>query len=256
MIETERDGPVSGPAAGHDGPGRNEAAAGYDGPGMNQAAVGRRPREAAPSPLAALLTGIAAGVYPPADGHVTVLPQPSPRDAGVLALTAHTVVFADVDPGWVRRRLPADDLSAPLNPPFLSELTRLTGRRVNSIDMLCFAPALAGPPSTSLVAAPASGHPRAARARRYRDGVQAWEASGGLVILGRGVAGRWEIAVEVAPERRGEGLGRKLAAAARHLIPAGEPLWAQIAPGNSASVRAFLAAGYVPVAAEALLVRA
>jgi GNAT superfamily N-acetyltransferase len=238
-----------------DGSGMSETPTGHDGPEMNEATVGRGTPEAAPSPLATLLTGIAAGIFPSPDGRVTVLPQPSPRDAGVLALTAHTVIFADVDPAWVRQRLPADDLSAPLNPPFLSELARLTGRRVNNIDMLCFASALSGPPPTSLVAARASGHPRAGRARRYRDGVQAWETDGGLVILGRGVAGRWEIAVEVAPERRGEGLGRKLAAAARHLIPAGEPLWAQIAPGNSASVRAFLAAGYVPGGAEALLVR-
>jgi RimJ/RimL family protein N-acetyltransferase len=31
-------------------------------------------------------------------------------------------------------------------------------------------------------------------------------------------------------------------------------IWAQVAPGNAASVRAFLAAGYQPVGAEALLV--
>jgi hypothetical protein len=36
-------------------------------------------------------------------------------------------------------------------------------------------------------------------------------------------------------------------------MPVDAPLWAQIAPGNAASVRAFLAAGYVPVGAEALL---
>ncbi|MFC7586374.1 GNAT family N-acetyltransferase [Nonomuraea antimicrobica] len=65
------------------------------------------------------------------------------------------------------------------------------------------------------------------------------------------MAGRWEAAVEVEPEHRGRGLGRLLAGAARHLVP--EPVWAQIAPGNAASVRAFLAAGYVPVGAEVLL---
>jgi hypothetical protein len=37
-------------------------------------------------------------------------------------------------------------------------------------------------------------------------------------------------------------------------VPEERPLWAQIAPGNAASVRAFLAAGYEPVGAEALLV--
>jgi hypothetical protein len=31
-------------------------------------------------------------------------------------------------------------------------------------------------------------------------------------------------------------------------------VWAQVSPGNAASVRAFLAAGYRPVGAEALLV--
>jgi hypothetical protein len=51
-----------------------------------------------------------------------------------------------------------------------------------------------------------------------------------------------------------EGLSRKLAIAARHLVPDGAPLWAQIAPANAASVRAFVAAGFTPVGAGALLV--
>ena len=62
-----------------------------------------------------------------------------------------------------------------------------------------------------------------------------------------------EASIEVDPGRRGGGLGRALAAAARHLVPDGAPLWAQISPANAASVRAFLAAGFRPVAAEALL---
>jgi L-amino acid N-acyltransferase YncA len=94
---------------------------------------------------------------------------------------------------------------------------------------------------------------RLARALRYRDDVRAWEVPGAIVVLGRGVAGRWEVSVEVELEHRGQGLGRELALAARHLVPGGAPLWAQIAPGNAASVRAFLAAGYKPVGAEALL---
>jgi L-amino acid N-acyltransferase YncA len=69
------------------------------------------------------------------------------------------------------------------------------------------------------------------------------------------VAGRWEAAVEVDPDRRGDGIGRTLAATARHLVPPGTPVWAQVAPANAASVRAFLAAGFRPVGAEALLAR-
>ena len=92
-----------------------------------------------------------------------------------------------------------------------------------------------------------------ARAERYRVDVRAYQVPGGLLVLGRGLAGRWEVAVEVDPAYRGRGLGRRLAAAAPGLVPPGEPLWAQVAPANVASVRAFLAAGYRVVGAEVLL---
>lgn len=207
-----------------------------------------------PERLAALLDRIANGSFPAADGSVTVLPQPAPRDAGVLSCTAHAVVFTDADPAWVRDQLPTDDLAAPLSPGFLSALGSRTGRSVNSIDMLCVAQPLPGPPPGSVAPAQAAGHPRVARAMRFRDDVKVWESPGGIVLLGRGVAGRWEVAIEVDERHRNHGLGRELATIARHLVPAGAPLWAQIAPGNAASVRAFLAAGFTPVGAEALLV--
>lgn len=205
--------------------------------------------------LAGLLRDAAAGRFPPADGEVTVLPQPSERDAGVFGFTAHAVVFADVDPDWVIGQLPRGDLGAPLGPPFLQALSALTNRQPGSIDMLCVAGALAGPPPLTLASAPGSSHPRVGRALNYRDEVRAWQAQGGVVLLGRGVAGRWETAIEVDEARRQRGLGRALARAARHLIPAGEQLWAQVAPANAASVRAFLAAGFTPVGAEILLSR-
>jgi GNAT superfamily N-acetyltransferase len=187
------------------------------------------------------------------------------------------VIFADADPAWIRRQLPPGDLSAPMLPPFLQALSARTGRRVNSIDMLCVATPLAGPtplklspdspgsqlspdipgsplsPGSPISVTAEAGHPRVARAMRYRTDVRAWQAPGGVVVVGRGVAARWEAAIEVDPGGRGRGLGRELAVAARHLVPDGAPVWAQIAPGNAASVRTFLAAGFVPVGAEALL---
>lgn len=204
--------------------------------------------------LAAILAAVAAGEFPPPDGAVTVVPQPSARDAGVFGFTAHHVVFADVDPAWVKAQLPEGDLSAPMLPSFLAALAEATGRRANSHDLLCVCPSLPGPPPLPLAPLPDSAHPRVARAWLHRDQVRVWASGCGLVLLGRGVAGRWEVAVEVDPAHRGHGLGRALAAAARHLVPDGEHLWAQIAPGNAASVRAFLAAGFVPAGAEALLV--
>jgi hypothetical protein len=157
------------------------------------------PERPATERLAVLLNDVATGIYPPPDGSITVLPQPSPRDAGVIGFTAHAVVFTDLDPDWVREQLPEGDLSAPLNPPFLSLLSSRAGRRVNSLDVLCVAEPLPGPPAMPLTPVAAADHPRAVRARRYRDDVRVWEGAGGLVPLGRGVAGRWEVAIEVPP---------------------------------------------------------
>jgi len=207
--------------------------------------------------LAAILRDAAKGSFPPADGGVTVLPQPSARDAGVWGFTAHAVVFADVDQGWVTGHLDPDNLSAPLGPPFLQALSAATNRLPGSIDMLCFAEPVGGPPLIELTREPDLSHPRVARALSYRDDVQAWRTAdgSGVVLLGRGVAGRRETAIAVDENRRSRGLGRALAAAARHLAEPGEPLWAQVAPANAASVRAFLAAGFIPVGAEILLAR-
>ena len=207
--------------------------------------------------LADVLAAVARGAFPPVDGGVEILPQSSARDAGVLAFTGHAVVFADADPGWIASLLPADDLAAPLRPAFLAELAGRLGRVAHGVDMLtCAAPASGGaaPDWLRELRPDESGaaHPRVSRALRYRDEVRAWQADGGVVIVGRGVAGRCEVAIEVDPGARNAGLGARLAAAARQLAPPREPLWAQIAPGNAASVRAFQRAGYRPVGAEAL----
>jgi hypothetical protein len=243
--------------------------------------------------LSEILAGAAADRPPAPDGGLTVLGQPSERDAGVIAFTGHSVVFADVAPGWVHDQLPGDDVAAPLSPAFLQALGGRLGRQARGTDLLTVAPALPGaqarpgPPSLPGLPAPPSPqaatsppvthsppappslpqlqplrltpvtdaeHPRVSRARRYRDEITVWVGNGAVVVIGRGIAGRWEVAVEVEPALRGKGIGRAAACAARHLVPDGQPLWAQVAPGNAASVRAFLAAGFVPVGAEALMV--
>jgi GNAT superfamily N-acetyltransferase len=224
-------------------------------------ALPRQPLGRAGADLAAVLDAVAAGRYPAPDGAVTILAQPSDRDAGVFSMTGCAVVFADTDADWIIAQLPPGDLSAPLSARFLAALAERLGRASHSIDMIACAAALPGPPPADMPLAelaPAGTHPphpRVARALRYRDDVRAWQTTGGVVLLGRGLAGRFEVAVEVDPEHRGRGLGARLATAARQLVPAGATLWAQIAPANAASVRAFLRAGFRPVGAEALLSR-
>ncbi|HEX6684451.1 MAG TPA: hypothetical protein VF062_16735 [Candidatus Limnocylindrales bacterium] len=167
--------------------------------------------------------------------------------------------MTDLDSEWVAGLLPAEpDLSVPMQPPFLSAMEDKLDRRVNNIDLLLIAATLAGAPELELTPIEDSEHPRVRRARRYRSDITVYRAAaaggGGVVVVGRGLGGRWEVAIEVDDSARDKGLGRALALAARHLIPEDRPVWAQIAPANAASVRAFLAAGYVPVGAEALLV--
>ncbi|MFD7866159.1 GNAT family N-acetyltransferase [Streptomyces sp. NPDC059783] len=206
--------------------------------------------------LGRVLEAAARGRFPAADGGTTVVPQPNGRDAGVLALTAHSVVFLDEDPAWVRATLaatPGDALAATMNPAFLTALAARTGRHMNTIDLLTAAAALPGGPEVELREIRDPEHPRVARAMKYRDEVRVWGAEGGVLILGRGVAGRWETAVEVAEEARGRGLGVRLARAARQLVP-DAVVWAQQSPGNARSVRTFQAAGFRPVGSEALLV--
>lgn len=204
--------------------------------------------------LARLLDRVERGQWLPPDPWLSLVPAPAPDTSAVVAFAGHVVVAADLDPAWVRRQLPDRDLSAPLNPPFLGALERRLDRRVNNLDLLLLAPPVPGEPALRLTEVPELDHPRVRRARRYRPELRIWATDGGLLVLGRGLAGRWEAAIEVEPVRRGRGLGRALAQAARQLVPAGRPVWAQVAPANAASVRAFLAAGYRPAGAEALLV--
>ena len=206
--------------------------------------------------LPRILHEAARGRFPPADGGTTVVPQPGPRDAGVIAFTAHSVVFTDEDPAWVHATLDTlgcDPLAAAMNPRFLTAFLDRTGRSTDTIDLLSVATSLHGGPPLVLEETDPD-HPRVLSARRRRDDVRVWATPGAVLVLGRGVAGRWEVAVEVDEPARHQGLGRALAVAARHLVPAGEPVWAQQAAGNARSIRAFQGAGYRPVGAEALLV--
>ncbi|MDT0549710.1 MULTISPECIES: GNAT family N-acetyltransferase [Streptomyces] len=209
--------------------------------------------------LSSILNAAAHGRFPPPDGGTTVVPQPSHRDAGVIAFTAHSVVFTDEDPRWVRATLDSldcDELAATMNPRFLAAFLARTGRSTDTIDLLTVASALPGDPPLELRELADPDHPRVSRARKRRNDVRVWAADGGVVVLGRGVAGRWETAIEVDEDVRHRGLGRALATAARHLVPDGGPVWSQQAAGNARSVRAFQAAGFRPVGAEALLIAA
>jgi GNAT superfamily N-acetyltransferase len=143
-----------------------------------------------------------------------------------------------------------DPIAAPLGARFLAALADRDGCEPGVLDAVLVAAPM---PADGLELFPAEvDHPRVERAQLHRSDVRVWTTSDGcgLLTVGRGVAGRWEVSLEVDPAARGHGLGTALARAARSFVP--EPLWAQVAPANVASLRAFLAAGYRPVGAEVL----
>jgi hypothetical protein len=202
-----------------------------------------------------LMAELAAGRMPPADARVLVVPAPSTTHAAVLAFTAHHLVAADVPDRWIQDQVRHDPFTAPTSPEFLRELGRRAGHQAGTVDVVFIAPAGSanGAPLAVREVLPDS-QPRVERARRYRRDVRAWQTldRAGLIVIGRGLGGRWEASYEVAPVRRGRGLGRQLAATARTLIPPTDTLFLQASPGNAASIRAAIGAGYTAVGAEVL----
>jgi hypothetical protein len=180
------------------------------------------------------------------------VPAPAPGHAAILSLPGFVVVAADVGRRWLDSWM-GGDFADPLRPAFLNALEEQLRGEAGNLDAVLMATPLAGPPEIALTEIGDSTHDRVARAHRYRSDVRVWTSSDGIVILGRGVAGRWETAFEVDAAARGSGHGRALALAARHLVPDGRPVWAQCSPGNASSLRALLAAGFVPIGSELLI---
>jgi hypothetical protein len=199
--------------------------------------------------LAQLLADAAAGRFPPADGAVEVV-APGGGDHAVVEFTGHAVVLTDRDPDAVSER-GADGFGGASHPDLLRWLAG-PGGWIGTHDAVLVAPGTGGGrlPATDRH----DDHPRVVRARAHRHDVRVHADDEGLVTLGRGLVGRLELSVELlsaAPDR--SGVGRRLIRDGLALAPPGELVWAQVAPGNAASLRAFLSCGFVPIGAETLL---
>ena len=200
-----------------------------------------------------ILENAARGTPPPVDGLVDLVPRPAGVVAAVLGFTGHHVVAADVERAWVDERVARWDLSAPFSPRFLGGLAERVGWPAGTLDVVLIA---TRPPTplhlrrlSEADAAPfhaGSPHPR-------RD-AQVWQTpdGAGTVIVARGLSDRWELRFDVAEGRQGRGIGRALAGVAPALVPPTDLLFAQVAPGNVASLRALLGAGYRPIGSEVL----
>jgi GNAT superfamily N-acetyltransferase len=202
--------------------------------------------------LGALLKLAALGDFPAADGTVELLPPPPGPAMAVVGLTGRYVIATSAPEAWVRERLPEDDLLAPMAPRFLAALGVELGRRDDGVDIVLAAAGLEG--DGMLVEVDREAHPRVVRANAHRQDVRVFEDPSGaaVVILGRGLALRTEVAVEVEDAARGRGLAARVLVDARRLVGPDQVVFAQTAPGNAASLRALLSAGYRPIGSEVL----
>ncbi len=207
--------------------------------------------------LTTLLARAARGEFPEPDGSIDIVPSPPGRADAVVAFTAHAVIATSVGPDEVRAHIPTTDLGAPMDPRFLSWLAdrlRVDPGVLDVVLALWPNPAAGGDGLVIEQRADLVAHSRVARAFAHRTDVRVYadRERRGVGIIGRGLAGRWEISVEIDEPGHVAGLGTALIAAVSREAPLGEPLFAQVSPGNVRSLRAFLNAGFRPVASEVL----
>lgn len=213
--------------------------------GDNDRRVAEVTSTASSHPLADLLRAAAGGSFPPAAGAVEVVPRCPPGNVDwVVSFTGYAVVATARSAGEVLSRRP-DGYGAALAPDFLLWLAGDDGR-VGCQDAVLVAHGRT-PADPSLTRRhDLDGHPRVEHARTLRSDVHVYGDRTGFVTLGVGLGGLTEMSVEVAADH-GHGHGRSLIQRALTLVDAADVVVAQVTPGNARSLRAFLAAGFVPI---------
>lgn len=195
-----------------------------------------------------VLLDAASGRFPPVDGRVDVAVPMAGDHHAVVEFTGHSFVLTDRDRDDVLAR-GADGFGGASHPDLLRWLAGPDGR-IGSHDAVLAARGTGG--GTLAERNDLDDHPRVVRSRRHRHDVDVYGDETGVVTIGRGLVDRLEMSVEVFPVGVA-GAGRRLIIEALGLVPAGEVVFAQVAPGNAASLRAFLSCGFAPIGAETLL---
>jgi hypothetical protein len=204
-------------------------------------------------PLAELITAAADGRFPQADGGWRRVRPWHPGLEAIIAFTGHAVLAVAPDiPDERLISLGVDGFGGAHDPRLITALAG-PGGWIDSLDMLMAGRGTgrAGEPPRLVGRPDLAAHPRAAFAARLRDQVRpvgyADRSRGALALISCGIAGLTELSFELEPRRRGQGGGSALVRDALTAIPAGQLVLAAVAPGNAASVRALLTAGFVPL---------
>lgn len=213
-------------------------------------------------PLAEIIQDADAGRFPAADGGWSRVPTWRDGVEGIVCFTGHAVFALGSDVSHERiAELGADGFGGAAHPRLLSGLAGPDGWIGSQDALLAGHGTGAAPgPETALVPRPdLSSHPRAQYAASIRDTPRTYgypdPARSAVAILSTGLAGLTELSFELEPDRRGGGQATGLIRAALATLPAGELVVAAAAPGNAASLRALLAAGFTPLGSVQLLGR-
>jgi hypothetical protein len=202
-------------------------------------------------PLGAALAAAVDGRFPAVDGEAEIVPPDADGTCAVVCFTGHAFVATDLAAGVVRGFEP-DGYGAAMRPALLVALAS-PGREIGSTDVVLTRLGVGGGSSLGL-RDDLVDHRRVRRAFAHRRGVRVLGDGRGLVTVGVGLVGRTELSVELHDGvAHGRGAGRSLIDEALRAVPAGEPVFAQVAAGNSASLRAFLASAFIPICSEVLI---
>ena len=211
-------------------------------------------------PVARLIASYASGDVLPPDGSWQRVEPWRPHLEAVVAFTGRAVLA--ISPGVTDDELVAlgvDGFGGAHDPRLIAALAG-PGAWIDSLDALLVGrgTATAGAPSRLVARPDLRTHPRARLAADLRDDVEVLgrpdDTDSTVVTLARGVGGLRELSLEVDPARRG-GSGASLVHDALAAVPAGELVVAAVAPGNAASLRAVLSAGFTPVGSMQLFRR-
>jgi hypothetical protein len=202
-------------------------------------------------PLGPVLVAAAEGRFPPPDGSVHILEPDADGTCAVVCFTGHAFVLTDQSHDAVRAFEP-DGYGAAMDPALLVALAS-GGREIGSTDVVLVRRGEGGGTALS-PRDDLADHPRVRRAFEHRRDVRVLGDDRGLVTIGAGLVGRTELSVELHDgTAHARGAGRALIVEALRAVAADEPVFAQVAAGNTASLRAFLACGFTPICSEVLI---
>ncbi len=211
-------------------------------------------------PLAELLTAAADGRPPRPDGGWRRVAPWRPGVEAVLAFTGHAVLAVGDDVSDLELdRLGVDGVGGAHHPRVLLALAGRDGW-VDSLDLVLARrpdPASGGAIAALVDRPDLAEHPRVRWAGAVRDDVRVLgypdPAARSVATLSRGIGGLAELSVELEQAVRGHGRGSAFVRAALAAAPPDQLVLAAVAPGHVASLRAFLRAGFEPVASVQLL---